>query len=260
LKVVLLCGGMGTRLREETEVRPKPMIEIGHRPILWHIMKIYSHYGYTDFVLCLGYKGDFIRRYFLDYHLMNCDVTLDMRRPHQISFHQEHDAAAWRVTLAETGPDTMTAGRLKRIQCYLQDDDTFLMTYGDGVADIDIARLVEFHKSHGRIATVTGVHPSSRWGELVVDGDQVKEFREKPQIKDGFINGGFFVLSRAVFEYLGDDETVPFERAPMARLTADGQLMVYQHAGYWQAMDTLRDMTLLNEEWHSGHAPWKVWP
>lgn len=259
MKVVILCGGMGMRIREETEFRPKPMIEIGRHPILWHIMKIFSHFGHRDFILCLGYKGEVIRKYFLDYHVMNSDVTLQLGRPHEIEIHSGHDASDWRVTLADTGPTSMTAWRIKQIEKYIGDDREFLMTYGDGVADVDVERLVAFHRSHGRIATVTGVHPSSRWGELVVEGTEVREFREKPQLNEGFINGGFFVLDRRVFDYLGDDPTVPFERAPMARLTADRQLMVYSHEGYWQAMDTIRDMNLLNEEWSSPRPAWKVW-
>lgn len=258
MKVVLLCGGMGTRIREETEVRPKPMIEIGGRPILWHIMNIYSHYGHKDFVLCLGYKGDVIRQYFLNYHIMNCDVTVDLTKPSALELHGR-SSADWRITLAETGQDTMTGGRIKRIRRYVADDDCFMLTYGDGVADIDIHRLVAFHKRHGRIATVTGVHPSSRWGELVVDGENVLEFNEKPQTSEGYINGGFFVLNRQVFDYLPEDPKVPFERAPMQRLAADGQLMVYAHEGYWSALDTLRDLALLNEEWKHPRPAWKVW-
>lgn len=260
MKVVVLCGGMGTRLREETEVRPKPMIEIGRRPILWHIMKIYGHYGFNDFVLCLGYKGDFIRQYFLNYHLHNSDLTVDLSKPRELIQHQTHGECDWKVTLADTGYDTMTAARIKRVQRYVGDGEEFMLTYGDGVSDVDIRRLLEFHRSHGRIATVTGVRPSSRWGELIVQGDEVREFREKPQISEGFINGGFFVLNRRVFDYLDDDPTVSFERAPMQMLTADRQLMVYAHEGYWQAMDTLRDKAMLDEEWRSETPAWKVWP
>jgi glucose-1-phosphate cytidylyltransferase len=257
MKVVILCGGQGMRIREETEVRPKPMIEVGGRPILWHIMKIYSHFGFDDFILCLGYKGDVIRKYFIDYHMMNCDVTLDLAHPERFAIHGGH-AEPWKVTLAETGPDTMTAGRIKRIERYL-DGDTFMLTYGDGVADIDVARLLAFHRSHSRAATVTAVHPSSRWGELVLDGEEVVEFREKPQLTEGYINGGFFVLDRRVFQFIDDDPTVPFERAPMQRLTQAHELMVRVHEGFWQAMDTRRDLEQLNDLWHGGVPPWKVW-
>jgi len=260
VKDVILCGGMGTRLREETEVRPKPMVEIGHRPILWHIMKVYAHHGFRDFVLCLGYKGEAIRRYFLDYHTLYCDVTVDLGHPERLRFHDRHAEDDWSVTLADTGWDTMTSGRLWRVRRYLQEDDDFMLTYGDGVADVDLTALLAFHRSHGRVATVTGVRPSSRWGELVVEDDRVTDFLEKPQISAGYINGGFFVLGRKVFGYLEEgDPTIPFERAPMSRLTADGQLMVYRHHGYWMAMDTLRDRTLLNEEWKSEKPAWKVW-
>ncbi|NDD29132.1 MAG: glucose-1-phosphate cytidylyltransferase [Proteobacteria bacterium] len=258
MKVVVLCGGMGTRLREETEVRPKPMVEVGGRPILWHIMKIYSHHGFDDFVLCLGYKGSVIRRYFLDYYHENCDLTIDLSRPDGVQAHGPHPEH-WKVTLAETGLETMTAQRIKRAARYLGQDDVFMLTYGDGVADVDLRALLAFHRSHGKLATVTAVHPSSRWGELVLDGDAAAEFREKPQLTEGFINGGFFVLDRRVLDYIDDDPTVPFERGPMQRLTADGQLMAFRHEGFWQAMDTLRDMTSLNELWASGRPPWKVW-
>jgi glucose-1-phosphate cytidylyltransferase len=259
MKVVLLCGGMGTRIREETALIPKPMIEIGRKPILWHIMKIYSHFGFDDFILCLGYKGDVIRRSFFDYHRMNCDVTLNLGKPDELVTHGKHDAERWRVTLAETGALNMTASRLWQIQRYLGDDETFMMSYGDGVASVDLQALLRFHQSHGRIATVTGVHPSSRWGELVVNGTEVTQFCEKPQLTEGLINGGFFVLNRKVFDYLSDDPTVPFERSPMSNLAATRQLRVYKHDGYWQAMDTLRDMTVLNEEWNNQQAAWKVW-
>lgn len=258
MKVVILCGGLGTRLREETEVRPKPMVEVGDRPILWHIMKMYSHYGFDDFVLCLGYKGAVIRKYFLDYHFMNCDVTVDLGRPDAFVLHGRH-AERWRVTLAETGAQTMTAGRIKQIERYVADDPAFMLTYGDGVADVDIQALLAFHRTHGRIATVTAVHPSSRWGELLLEGDEAAEFREKPQLTEGFINGGFFVLDRRVFSYLEEDPTVPFERAPLQRLAADRQLMAFRHEGFWQAMDTLRDVGQLNELWASGAPPWRVW-
>jgi glucose-1-phosphate cytidylyltransferase len=258
MKVVILCGGLGMRIREETELRPKPMIEVGGQPILWHIMKIYSHYGFKEFVLCLGYKAWVIRRYFLDYHVMQGDATLHLGSPTRVELHSHHDAEDWKVTLADTGLNTFTALRIKQIEKYIDGDD-FMLTYGDGVANVNIADLLAFHKKHGKIATVTAVHPSSRWGELILEGGRVTQFLEKPQLAEGYINGGFFVLNRRVFDYLGDDPTVPFERAPMTSLCADGELVAYPHDGYWQAMDTLRDLQLLNEEWASDRPAWKIW-
>ena len=259
MKVVILAGGMGTRLREETEFRPKPMVEIGGIPILWHIMKIYSHYGFKEFILCLGYKGESIRRYFLDYHLMNCDITLSLGSERGVQLHHFHEEMDWKVTLADTGAKSQTGFRIKQIEKYLGDDKDFMLTYGDGVADVDIHKLIDFHRQHGRVATVTGVHPASRWGELLVDGDEVQQFREKPQLNEGVINGGFFVLDRRVFDYIDDNPDMPFEREPMGKLAEDRQLMVYRHDGFWYAMDTLRDTTLLNEMWKSPAPPWKVW-
>ena len=256
MQVVILCGGLGTRLAEETDVRPKPMVEVGGKPLLWHIMKLYSHHGFTDFILCLGYKGDLIREYFLNYHAMHSDVLVHLgenRVEHLDSFHDE---AGWTVLLAETGLETHTGGRLRRVAHYLE-GDRFLMTYGDGVSNVDLIKLIAFHEVHGKLATVTGVHPLARFGELRVDGDMVREFREKPQLEAGWMNGGFFVLERRALEYITED--TPFERQPLERLAREGQLAVYRHDGYWRAMDTLREKRMLEEEWASGHPAWKVW-
>ena len=255
-KVVILCGGQGTRLREMTDVVPKPMVEVGGRPILWQIMKIYSHYGFRDFVLCLGYKGDVIRNYFLQYDLLRSDFTVELGGKRVIPHASYHDEQDWRVCLAETGADTMTGGRLKRVEKYL-DDDLFMLTYGDGVADVDIDALLAFHKSQGRIATVTAVRPVARFGELLLDGDVARAFEEKPQIREGWINGGFFVFSRRVFDYLDGDCIL--EREPLSRLAKEGELAVYRHDGYWRCMDTLRDVESLNQEWADGKPPWAVW-
>jgi len=256
MKVVLLCGGLGTRLREETEFRPKPMVEIGGRPILWHIMKLYAHSGFREFVLCLGYRGNMIKEYFLNYEAMNNDFTICLGRKSQIQFNDVHSEQGFQVTLADTGQSTMTGGRVKRIQKYIH-DDTFLLTYGDGVADLDIARLVEFHHSHGKLATVTAVTPSSRFGVLEMNKNRVMSFLEKPHT-DGVASAGFFVLNRKVFDYLdGDDCT--FEREPLERLARDGELMAYKHEGFFFAMDTYREYEYLNQLWNKGEAPWKVW-
>jgi glucose-1-phosphate cytidylyltransferase len=256
MQTVILCGGAGTRLAEETEVRPKPMVEIGGKPILWHIMKLYSHHGYTDFVLCLGYKGDLIRSYFLNYPTNNSDVRVhigDQRVERLSSFHDEQN---WRVLLAETGTGTPTAGRIRRVAGYL-DGERFMVTYGDGVADVDVKALVEFHKGHGKLATVTGVRPLSRFGELRVRGDDVTEFREKSALDEGWVNGGFFVFERQALEYL--DDKCMLEREPLERLANDRQLAIYRHTGYWRPMDTLREKRLLEEEWESGRPGWRVW-
>lgn len=271
MKVIILCGGMGTRFKEETEYKPKPMIEIGGKPILWHIMKTYAHYGFKDFVLCLGYKGQMIKQYFLNYEMIDTDFTVELGNGN-VTAHNNHKEIGWKVTLAETGEKTMTGARLKKVEKYI-DDDLFMLTYGDGVADINIHALLEFHKSHGKIATVTGVRPASRFGELVVDGNQVLEFGEKPQVKEGLINGGFLVLDKRVFKYLSDRDDCIFEREPLEKLALDGELMVYKHEGFWQCMDTYRDLQLLINLWAGheiekelyfdgmtkGRAPWKVW-
>ncbi len=256
MKVVLLAGGLGTRLSEETVLKPKPMVEIGGKPILWHIMKIYSHYGFNDFVICLGFKGYVIKEYFSNYFLHMSDVTFDMQN-NAMEVHQKY-VEPWRVTLVDTGQDSMTGGRLKRVAPYLG-DEPFMMTYGDGVANIDIAKLVEHHRGHGRLATVTSTQPSGRFGALCFgDGDQVTSFQEKPAGDGNWINGGFFVLDPKTIDYIEDDASI-FERGPMERLAADGQLMAYKHDGFWQPMDTLRDKNHLEELWASEKAPWKVW-
>ncbi len=256
MKVVILAGGLGTRLSEETSVRPKPMAEIGEKPILWHIMKIYSHYGFNEFVICLGYKGYMIKEYFSNYFLHNCDVTFDMRT-NEMCVHQNVNEP-WKVTLVDTGAETLTGGRVKRIQPYIG-DEPFMLTYGDGVADVDIDALVEFHRASGRAVTLTAVQPLGRFGALdLADTDAVESFREKP-IGDGdWINGGFFVMGPEVFDRIEGDETI-LERTPLESFANEGQLGAFKHRGFWQPMDTLRDKRHLEELWDSGAAPWKVW-
>ena len=256
MKVVILCGGLGTRLREETEFKPKPMVEIGGRPILFHIMKIYANHGHTDFVLCLGYKGDVIRDYFLHYQARNNDFTVDLGSGDVTIHGRNHDEAEWRVTLVETGAESMTGARLRRVAEHLDGDD-FALTYGDGVADVDLHKLEEFHRSQDRLGTLLGVRPQSRFGELVTDGDAVSSFEEKP-VLDGprFINGGFFMFKRGFLEYLNDDPGLVLEQAPLQQLSRDGQLSVFKHEGFWQCMDTHRDFTMLNSMWDRGDAPW----
>ena len=258
MKVVILCGGMGTRLREETEYRPKPMVQVGGRPILWHIMKIYAHYGFKDFIICLGYKGDMIKEYFLNYEAMNNDFTIPLDNYSNIQYHSNHQERDWCVTLADTGEETQTGARVKRIENYI-DGDLFMLTYGDGVANINIKDLVEYHKSHGKIGTMTGVHPSSRFGELVIKDDKIVLFNEKPQVKEGLINGGFFVFNKKIFKYLKEDDNCYLEKEPLENLAADGELMVYPHDGFWQCVDTYRELELLNNVWKSRNPPWKVW-
>jgi glucose-1-phosphate cytidylyltransferase len=255
MKVVILAGGLGTRLSEETTIRPKPMVEIGPRPILWHIMKLYSHYGLNDFVICLGYKGYVIKEYFANYFLHNSDVTFDLAT-NTLEVHQ-NQAEPWRVTLVDTGEATQTGGRVKRVARYL--DGPFMLTYGDGVADVDLNALLDHHRASGLLATVTGVQPPGRFGSLEIEGARATGFREKPVGDGGWINGGFFVLAPEVIDYVADDATV-WEREPMERLARDGQLGVYLHHGFWQPMDTLRDRNQLSAMWTSGKAPWKVWP
>ena len=256
MKVVILCGGLGTRLREETEFRPKPLVEIGGRPILWHIMKIYAHYGYNEFVLCLGYKGDSIRDYFFNYEIRNRDVTVTLgSRDYEI--HNGHSESGWGITLAETGERTLTGGRLKRVASYLQGEQ-FMVTYGDGVANVDLKNLFEFHKSQGKLGTVTAVHPSSRFGELSIENGVVKLFHEKPQVQGGWINGGFFVFQREVLDLIaGDAESL--EQGLLGKLASMKELAVYQHQGFWQCMDTYREMELLNDLWRGNKARWAVW-
>lgn len=253
VKVVILAGGLGTRLREETEYRPKPMVNIGERPILWHIMKTYAHYGYDDFILCLGYKGDIIRDYFLNYETRNRDVTVTLGS-HNLQLLNGHPELGWRVTLAETGETTLTGGRLKRVQPYI-DGERFMVTYGDGVADINIKDLLAYHKTHKKLGTVTAVRPSSRFGELSIENGMVKVFQEKPQVHAGWINGGFFVFEREVLDLMaGDNESL--EQGLLVQLAARKELAVYQHSGFWQCMDTYREMRLLNDLWQSAKAPW----
>jgi glucose-1-phosphate cytidylyltransferase len=257
MKVVLLCGGLGTRLREETEFRPKPMVEIGGRPILWHIMKLYAHAGFREFVCCLGYRGNLIREYFLNYEAMNNDSTVRLGRQHEITYHGAHAEQDFTVTLVETGADSMTGGRIKRTEAYV-DGDTFMVTYGDGLSNVDMRKLVEFHVAHRKLATVTTVRPLSRFGILALDErGTVIDFAEKPQI-DGWASAGFFVFNRDVFSYLGGDECI-LEREPLERLAREGQLMAYQHDGFFHAMDTYRDYQYLTDVWTTGEAPWKIW-
>ncbi|MCX7704686.1 MAG: glucose-1-phosphate cytidylyltransferase [bacterium] len=256
-KVVILCGGRGTRMEVETEIRPKPMVEIGGRPILWHIMKIYAHYGFNEFILCLGYKGKIIKEYFLNYQAMNSDFTLKLGN-NELIFYNETQEKDWQITFVDTGEDAQTGARVKRIEKYI-DGDIFMLTYGDGVANININNLLTFHRNHGKTGTVTGVHPSSRFGELVIKEDQVIEFGEKPQVKGGFINGGFFVFNRKFFEYLKDDDNCFMEREPLENLARDGELKVFLHEDFWQCMDTRRELDILNRLWASGSPPWKVW-
>jgi glucose-1-phosphate cytidylyltransferase len=256
MKAVILAGGLGTRLSEETSTRPKPMVEIGGRPILWHVMKIYAAHGVTDFIICCGYKGYVIKEYFANYFLHMSDVTFDMRANEMIV--HERRAEHWRVTLVDTGADSMTGGRLKRVADHVRDEELFLFTYGDGVSDIDVSESVAFHRAHGKAATLTATYPPGRFGALQLTGDRVTEFLEKPQGDGGLINGGFFVLSPKVLDYLEGDATV-WEQEPLRDLAADGQLMAYQHHGFWQPMDTLRDKMHLEALWDSGEAPWCVW-
>lgn len=256
MKAVILAGGLGTRISEETNVRPKPMIEIGGKPILWHIMKIYSAHGVNDFIICCGYKGYMIKEYFANYFLHMSDVTFDMSK-NSMEVHQR-SAEPWRVTLVDTGEETMTGGRLKRVAPYLQDEDAFCFTYGDGVGDVDIAESIAFHKKQKVKATLTATLPPGRFGALDFDGDKVRSFKEKPKGDGAMINCGFFVLSPEVISYIEGDST-SWERYPLENLAEQGQLAAYKHEGFWQPMDTLRDKNLLEELWNSGKAPWKVW-
>jgi glucose-1-phosphate cytidylyltransferase len=258
MPVVILCGGQGTRLREETNYRPKPMVEIGEKPILWHIMKIYGHHGLERFILCLGYLGWEIKQYFLRYKEFLRDFTLSMNGQEPPLFHNRQGDENWRVTLAETGADTGTGGRLWRVRRYI-DTRTFLFTYGDAVGEVDIDALVEYHFRMGRIATVTGVHPTSRYGEMKVQGGVAVEFNEKPTVAEGVVSGGFFVFEREVFDYLNDDPHLFLELEPLQKLARDGQLSVYLHEGFWHPMDTYRDYLALNRMWAAGETPWKVW-
>lgn len=255
MKLVILAGGLGTRISEETTLKPKPMVEIGGRPILWHIMKMYSAHGINDFIFCLGYKGYLIKEFFANYFLHTSDVTFDLAN-NRMDVHQR-SAEPWRVTLVDTGESTMTGGRLRRVASYLDDED-FCFTYGDGLSDVDIAKTIGFHRSHQKLATITAVQPPGRFGALDIQGTLVRGFQEKPQGDGGWVNGGFFVLSPKVIEYIDNDATV-WEREPLQTLAAQGQLSCYFHHGFWQPMDTLRDKTLLDELWRNGSAPWKSW-
>jgi len=259
MEVVILCGGLGTRLREETEFRPKPMVNIGPRPILWHIMKIYAQFGHTDFILPLGYKGEMIRDYFVNYEWMNNDITIELGKPEKLCLHQCHEESGWKITLADTGQETLKGGRIKRIEKFIK-GDTFLLTYGDGVSNVDINELIRFHKSHGKMVTLTGVGLAQRFGELSLDGDTVRSFQEKPEhAGDNLINGGYMVLNREIFDYLSPDKDCDFEYGPLERLAEEGQLMVRRHNGYWACMDTLRDTEQLNKIWNENLAEWKIW-
>lgn len=256
MKAVILAGGLGTRISEETHLKPKPMIEIGGKPILWHIMKIYSAHQVNDFVICCGYKGYIIKEYFANYFLHMSDVTFDMAN-NRMEVHQKH-AEPWRVTLVDTGEETMTGGRLKRVEAYIKDENSFCFTYGDGVANVDISAAIAFHQGHGKLATVTAVQPPGRYGALTRDGDMVRGFTEKPRGDGGLINGGFFVLSPRCLDRIGGDDT-SWEIGPLAGLADEGQLMAFEHTDFWQPMDTLREKNLLEDLWQSGKAPWKVW-
>lgn len=257
MQVVILCGGKGTRLAEETSVRPKPMVTVGGHPLLWHIMKLYGHHGFDRFTLATGYLGDYIKNFFLHWAALNSDFEVDLASGATTTLGNVK-RENWKVRLIDTGPETLTGGRVLRLQPFLK--DTFMLTYGDGVSDIDLKKLLEFHRSHGKLVTLTAVRPSARFGGLeIADNGKINAFREKLPTDEGWINGGFMIMEPGVFEYLDNDETI-LERSPMERLVRDGQLMAYQHEGFWQCMDTIRDRDLLESLWNSGKAPWKVWP
>jgi glucose-1-phosphate cytidylyltransferase len=255
MKVAILAGGVGSRLAEETDIKPKPMVELGGRPILWHIMQHYAHYGHSNFVIALGYKGEYIKRYMIDYGLAGTDLTVQVASGDVL--RHGNTRPDWTVDLVDTGMNTMTGGRIKRLQKYLN-GTSFMLTWGEGVANVDLKKLLAFHRNHGKLATVTAVRPPARFGHMVFEGDRVKEFSEKPQASEGWINGAFFVLEPGVFDYIEGDQTA-WEREPMEKLARDAQLMAYRHDGFWQCMDTLRDKRLLEALWESGQAPWKVW-
>jgi glucose-1-phosphate cytidylyltransferase len=255
MKVAILAGGVGTRLAEETEIKPKPMVEIGGQPILWHILRHYAHYGFTQFVIALGYKGEVIKKYMVDYCSLNSNLRVNLRTG-EVKFHGGNKPD-WTVELVDTGISTLTGGRIKRLTPYLG-QETFMLTWGDGVSDVNLHDLLAFHRAHGKLATLTAVRPPARFGHLELEHDQVREFSEKPQASEGWINGAFFVLEPGVFEYIDGDDT-QWEREPLERLAQDGQLMAYRHASFWQCMDTLRDKHLLESLWQSGNPPWKVW-
>jgi glucose-1-phosphate cytidylyltransferase len=258
VKVVILCGGKGTRLREETEFRPKPMVKIGGKPILWHIMKTYSHFGYNEFVLCLGYQGNVIKEYFLNYMLHNSDITVKLGENQRVTMHNTSIEENWTVTIVDTGEDHQKGARIKQIEPYIE-SDTFMVTYGDGVGDINIKDLVNFHKSKDKIATITGVNLPSAFGQIYAEGSKVIEFNEKPQIKEGVVNGGFLVFNRKIFDYLTEDKTCDLEMGALEQLTREEQLMVFRHEGGWACMDTYRDTVYLNQLWDNNQAFWKTW-
>jgi len=256
MKVVILAGGRGIRISEETSTKPKPMVLIGGQPILWYIMKLYAHFGFAEFVIALGYKGDVIKDYFLRYHASNNDLEVDLASGN-VQFHKHH-RCVWKVRMIDTGMQTLTGGRIKRLESLLRPEGTFMLTYGDGLSDIHVSRLLDFHRKHGKLATITAVRPPARFGTMTFDGDLVVEFKEKPQTGRGWINGGFFVFESDVFDYLKDDTTI-LERDPLERLAADGQLVAYKHDGFWQCMDTMRDKIHLEELYKMGNVPWIVW-
>ncbi len=259
MKTVILCGGMGTRIRDVADDIPKPMIPIGGLPILWHIMKYYAHFNHKEFVLCLGHKSEVIKNFFLNYDSTTRDFTVRMGKNHAIEYHNDHSEPDWAVTLAETGEKAMTGARVKRVQKYVGKDDLFMLTYGDGVGNVDLNALLAFHKKHNKVLTITGVRPPGRFGELSTVDGHVTGFNEKPQTSTGLINGGFFVCSRKFFDYLDDREDLVLEKEPMKRLVQDQQMMVFEHTGFWQPMDTAREYQLLNSVYQSGEAPWKIW-
>jgi glucose-1-phosphate cytidylyltransferase len=256
MKAVILAGGLGSRLSEETGGRPKPMVEIGGKPILWHILNIFSCHGVNEFIIALGYRAEIVKEYFLNFYAVNNDISIDLASGEN-TVHNGN-SPPWKLHLVDTGLTTQTGGRIRRIERWLGDDRVFMATYGDGVANVDVRALLRFHDSHGKLATVTTVRPPARFGQMVVDGERVREFSEKPQTGEGWINGGFFVLDRRVLDYIDGDDTL-WEREPMERLAQDGELMAYRHEGFWQPMDTLREKRLLEELWVSGNAPWKTW-
>lgn len=258
IKVVILCGGLGTRLREETEFRPKPMIEIGGKPIIWHIMKTYAYYGYQDFILCLGYKGEMIKEYFYNYEFLNNDFTIEYGNQKKIQLHSKNAENRWRITLADTGNRALKGARLKKIEKYI-DGDMFMMTYGDGVANINIKNLLSFHQQNGKLATITGVNPDSRFGNLKINGNLVKTFTEKPNRTSRYVNGGFFVFNKNVFKYLSSDDNCDLEVGALEKLAQIKQLMIFKHKGFWSCMDTLRDVEYLNNLWNKKKAKWRVW-
>ena len=258
MKVVILCGGLGTRLREETEFRPKPMVEIGCKPILWHIMKIYAHYGFNDFILCLGYKGEMIKEYFFNYEVLNNDFTIELGARKHLEIHSKYEEKGWKVTLADTGDKALKGSRLKQVEKYI-DSDCFMMTYGDGVANVDIKALLNFHRSHGKMATVTGVNPVSLFGDLKIKDNKVEAFREKSKNSRNLVSGGFFVFNKNIFDHLFVDDDCDLEIGVLERIANEGELMVCKHEGFWACMDTYRDVELLNRLWEEDKAEWKIW-